>query len=47
MCDMERQTILDVHNDIGRRVAKGLETGGDPGPQPPAANMRKLVSDIS
>jgi hypothetical protein len=41
---MEKQYILDAHNNISRRVAKGLETRGNPGPQPPAANMRKLVS---
>jgi hypothetical protein len=44
---MEKQYILDLHNNIRRRVAKGLETRGNPGPQPPAANMRKLVSEIS
>jgi hypothetical protein len=47
MCDTEKQYILDVHNNLRRRVAKGLETMGNPGPQPPAANMRKLVSEIS
>jgi len=45
MCDTEKQYILDVHNNLRRRVAKGLETMGNPGPQPPAANMRKLVWD--
>ena len=44
---MEKQYILDLHNNLRRRVAKGLETNGDPGPQPSAANMRKLVSEIS
>jgi hypothetical protein len=46
-CSAEKQEILDVHNELRRRVAQGLETTGRPGPQPPAANMRKLVSEIS
>jgi len=37
--------ILDRHNDLRRRVAKGEETGGINPPQPQAANMRKLVWD--
>jgi len=45
--DTEKQTTLDVHNDVGRRVTKGMEKLKKPGPQPPAANMRKLVSEIS
>jgi len=32
--------ILDRHNDLRRRVAKGEETGGINPPQPQAANMR-------
>ena len=32
--------VLDKHNELRRRVAKGEEPG-----QPGAANMRKLVSD--
>jgi hypothetical protein len=32
---------------LRRRVAKGLEIRGNPGPQPPAAKMRELVSEIS
>jgi len=47
ICDTEKQYIVDVHNSLRRRVAKGLETRGNPGPQPPAANMRKLVSEMS
>ena len=47
LCGTEKQAILDAHNDLRRRVAKGLETRGKPGPQPPATNMRKLVSEIS
>ena len=35
-----KQALLDRHNELRRRVAKGEETNG---PQPAAANMRKLV----
>jgi len=38
-----KQAILDKHNELRRKVAKGEETAGAPGPQPAAANMRKLV----
>jgi hypothetical protein len=41
-----RQQILDKHNELRRRVAKGLEKRGNPGPQPPAANMQGMVSKI-
>jgi len=47
MCNTDKQTILDVHNQLRRRVAKGLEATGNPGPKPPAANMRKLISETS
>ena len=33
-----RQAILDRHNDLRRKVAKGDQKG-----QPPAANMKKMV----
>ena len=39
-----KQAILDKHNDLRGRVARGEETGGINGPQPAGANMRKLVS---
>ena len=39
-----KQAILDMHNELRGRVARGEETGGINGPQPAAANMRKLVS---
>ena len=39
-----KQAILDKHNELRRKVAKGEETDGAPGPQPAASNMRKLVS---
>ena len=42
-----QQQIVDLHNELRRRVAKGLEKRGNPGPQPPAANMREFVSKSS
>ncbi|XP_057380131.1 mucin-2-like [Daphnia carinata] len=41
----EITTILQVHNDYRRKVAQGLETRGNPGPQPSASNMRQLIWD--
>ena len=38
--------VLDLHNKKRMKIANGLEKRGDPGPQPPAANMMELVSDI-
>ncbi|XP_032782776.2 venom allergen 5.01 [Daphnia magna] len=37
--------ILKAHNDYRRQVAQGLETRGNPGPQPSASNMRQLIWD--
>ena len=37
---------MDLHNKKRMKIANGLEKRGDPGPQPPAANMMELVSDI-
>nr|P35786.1 RecName: Full=Venom allergen 5; AltName: Full=Allergen Ves s V; AltName: Full=Antigen 5; Short=Ag5; AltName: Full=Cysteine-rich venom protein; Short=CRVP; AltName: Allergen=Ves s 5 [Vespula squamosa] len=39
----EKQEILKIHNDFRNKVARGLETRGNPGPQPPAKNMNNLV----
>ena len=39
------QVILDLHNQYRARVARGQESRGRGGPQPPAANMRQLVRD--
>lgn len=39
----EKNEILKRHNDFRQKVAKGLETRGKPGPQPPAKNMNVLV----
>ena len=41
----DQQTILDLHNQLRRKVAKGQERQGNPGPQPPAANMREMGWD--
>ncbi|XP_057372853.1 venom allergen 3 homolog [Daphnia carinata] len=41
----EIDIILQTHNDYRRKVAKGLETSGTPGPQPSASNIRQLIWD--
>jgi hypothetical protein len=38
--------ILDFLNQLRSEVAMGEVESGNPGPQPPAANMRKLVSEL-
>ena len=38
---------MDLHNQKRMKIANGLEKRGDPGPQPPAANMMELVPDIT
>ncbi|EFX86988.1 hypothetical protein DAPPUDRAFT_312473 [Daphnia pulex] len=43
--DADIVTILAAHNDYRRKIAQGLETQGNPGPQPPASNMRELKWD--
>ncbi|XP_069678007.1 venom allergen 5-like [Periplaneta americana] len=43
--DEDKQAILDAHNKVRSRVALGQETRGNPGPQPPAADMHKLEWD--
>jgi hypothetical protein len=45
--DADKNTIVDAHNNLRRTVAQGKESRGNPGPQPPAANMRKLVSSTA
>lgn len=39
----EKELILRRHNVLRAHVAEGNESRGDPGPQPPAANMHQLV----
>ena len=41
----ERNEILEAHNTRRSFVANGFEKRGNPGPQPPAANMQLLVWD--
>ncbi|GFG39604.1 hypothetical protein Cfor_02878, partial [Coptotermes formosanus] len=41
----DKQTIVDLHNNLRRQVAQGTESRGNPGPQPSAANMRKISWD--
>jgi len=43
--DAEKDYIVSIHNELRRKVAKGLETRGQNGPQPSAANMRELQWD--
>ena len=38
-----KEAILEKHNELRRRVAKGEETGGINPPQQAASNMKKLV----
>ena len=42
--DSDKQAVVDIHNQLRSKVALGKGTAGKPGPQPPAANMKKLVS---
>jgi len=42
----DKQTIVDVHNNLRRQVAQGREKRGSAGAQPSAANMRKMVSRV-
>ncbi|XP_045605492.1 venom allergen 5.01 [Procambarus clarkii] len=39
----EKEEVLFLHNTLRAKVARGEETRGSPGPQPPAANMRQVV----
>ena len=44
MSSEAKQAMLDKHNELRRRVAKGEETNGLNGVgQPAAANMKKMV----
>ncbi|CAG0903171.1 unnamed protein product [Darwinula stevensoni] len=39
----DKQLIVSAHNSWRARVASGQETRGNPGPQPKASNMRRMV----
>merc|ERR1719507_1390112 len=41
----ERKEIVDVHNMVRGKLARGEERRGRPGPQPAAANMRLMEWD--
>ncbi|XP_037783703.1 scoloptoxin SSD976-like [Penaeus monodon] len=41
--EAERQEILEVHNTLRAKVARGEEGEGDAGPQPSGADIRELV----
>ena len=41
----EKAVLVDKHNELRRKVAKGQESQGSPGPQPGASNMNELVWD--
>ncbi|CAG0883242.1 unnamed protein product [Darwinula stevensoni] len=43
--DEEKSIIVDAHNRLRTNVATGQETQGNPGPQPSASNMRRMVWD--
>lgn len=43
--ETDKKDIVNLHNELRRRLAKGLEQRGSPGPQPSAANMRELQWD--
>ena len=39
------EEVVRLHNNWRRKVAKGEEERGSPGPQPSASNMRKMEWD--
>lgn len=39
----DKAAIVNYHNTLRRKVAKGQELRGTPGPQPTASNMREIV----
>jgi len=43
LSEAEKNTIVNKHNALRRRVALGQEIRGQPGPQPPAVSMPNLV----
>ncbi len=47
MTNADKVLIVNIHNNLRRKVAKGLELRGGPGPQPAAANMREMVRQLT
>lgn len=43
MSKQVKQIILDKHNELRRKVARGHESNGNPGPQYAAEHMWKFV----
>ncbi|XP_017887546.1 venom allergen 3-like [Ceratina calcarata] len=43
--DAEKNAIVKKHNDLRAYVAAGMEKQGNPGPQPPALNMKTMIWD--
>lgn len=41
----DQQAIVNKHNTLRSGVADGIECRGNPGPQPPASNMRQMRWD--
>ena len=41
----EKHMVLDMHNTHRSKVARGLETRGNPGPQKQASNMLEFTWD--
>jgi len=38
---------VNKHNALRRQIANGQERRGNPGPQPPASNMRQMKWDAN
>lgn len=47
MTQKEKDSIVRKHNELRRKVAKGQEQRGVPGPQPTASDMAELVSTMN
>ncbi|KAL7299644.1 hypothetical protein TKK_0007406 [Trichogramma kaykai] len=45
LSNKEKRAIVDLHNELRKNVARGLESRGEPGPQPAATNMKLLKWD--
>ena len=43
LTETAKQALLDTHNELRRKIARGEETSGS---QPAASNMKKLVRNF-